>query len=130
MQCFSRAVSIALAAGCLAVLTWAGDARAQDTLTRAQLLEQGELLLAQQQYRRAVTVIRSALEGRGRVEVDLARVLAGERARLGREDPLEPVGLCLHDDDALRRQRGPWRGERPLLESKRRRNQKVLQVQK
>jgi TonB family protein len=60
-QCFSRAVSIALAAGCLAVPLWVGDAaRAQDAPTRAQLLAQGEQLLSQQQYRRAVAAFEDA----------------------------------------------------------------------
>ncbi len=59
--CFSRAASIALAAACLAVPVWLGDtAQAQDALTRPQLLEQGEQLLAQQQYRRAVAAFEEA----------------------------------------------------------------------
>ena len=59
-QCFSRAVSIVLAAGCLAVPWWVGDAaRAQDT-TRPQLLAQGDQLLAQGQYRRAISVFEDA----------------------------------------------------------------------
>jgi TonB family protein len=66
-QCFSRAVSIVLAAGCLAVPYWVGDAaRAQDAPTRAQLLEQGDQLLAQQQYRRAV----GAFEDAARLSTD------------------------------------------------------------
>lgn len=60
-QCFSRAVSIVLAAGCLAVPLWVGDsARAQDAATRPQLLAQGDQLLSQQQYRRAVAVFEDA----------------------------------------------------------------------
>jgi TonB family protein len=52
---FSRAAWIALALACLAL-----PARAQDALTRAQLLEQGEQLLSQQQYRRAVAAFEEA----------------------------------------------------------------------
>ncbi len=60
-QCFPRALAIVLAAGCLAVPSWVGNAaEAQDGQTRAQLLEQGEQLLAQQQYRRAVAVFEDA----------------------------------------------------------------------
>jgi TonB family protein len=59
--CFSRVASIALAAACLAVPVWLGDtAHAQDALTRAQLLAQGEQLLSQQQYRRAVAAFEEA----------------------------------------------------------------------
>src|SRR4051812_20542519 len=64
-QGFKRAVSIALAAGSLAVPLWVGSAaRAQEPApsgpTRAQLLEQGDQLLAQQQYRRAITPLEEA----------------------------------------------------------------------
>jgi hypothetical protein len=60
-QCFPRAVAIVLAAGCVAVPSWVGNAVfAQETFTRTQLLEQGEQLLAQQQYRRAIGVFEDA----------------------------------------------------------------------
>ena len=62
-QGFKRVVSIALAAGSLAASSWIGSAaRAQEPppATRAQLLEQGEQLLAQQQYRRAITAFEDA----------------------------------------------------------------------
>jgi TonB family protein len=62
---FSRAISIALAALSLAVpLAGGRGAGAQEAppagATRAQLLEQGEQLLAQQQYRRAIGVFEDA----------------------------------------------------------------------
>jgi TonB family protein len=62
--CFSRAASLVLTiAGiaCLAVPVWLGNpAHAQDALTRPQLLEQGEQLLSQGQYRRAVAAFEEA----------------------------------------------------------------------
>jgi TonB family protein len=57
---FSR-VFVVLVAGSLSLVLWMGSvAMAQDTPTRAQLLAQGDQLLGQQQYRRAVTSFEDA----------------------------------------------------------------------
>jgi len=59
-QGFLRVSSTALFSCVLTVLLVEGIASAQDAPTRAQLLEQGEQLLAQQQYRRAIAAFEDA----------------------------------------------------------------------